>query len=433
MKNIECEKTNDNTNRLIFFGIILFRVTLDYVYSTHISSIYGYDGFRSDFDLRRIVLSWGILILFIPMIIDLHKRLRFSNFIIIILAYFSFIPFTTMVAYYPFRISYICINTLYWAVMLGFNRYIPMITIPRLKHDKLADGVLYGFVLLFCATIIYISWRYTRFRITFDLLNVYDLRSEIKNVNLPATIDYIYAASKALNPVLLVYFLSRKKYKAASAIFIIQILSFSINGLKTVLFSTAIAVVFYLFYNDKYISKIPWFLFILTALSSLEIYVKDTFLLVAFIIRRVFFVPNLLGYNYFDFFSKNSPDYFRQSFLRHLGFSSPYPSINRMIGDIYYNKPNMAANNGLISDAYANLGTLGIFVMPLMLILFLKFLDACAEGIDKRIYVISSVTMAFILISSFLFPALLTHGFLVVCFIMYLLRRESRSSVQNTE
>lgn len=418
----------DKNYNLLYFlklslGVLLFRLSLDFVYINHISTIFNYTGFINDFQLEKYVYSWIILLIFIPIIFTLHSKITFSSMILILLGYLSIVPFTTMVAYYPFNTAYIGVNVLYWIMVYFFYKVIPAIRLNHIKKDKYVELILYIIISIFLINIIYISWRYTGFRFTLDIYNVYDLRSESSSFTLPIIVSYLYSAAKAVNPILLIYFLSRKKYRITFVIFIIQLLSFSINGSKTVLFSTIIAVIIYWIYNVKYIRSIPWLLFILVIISSLEIFILNTMLLLAFIIRRLLFVPNLLNYNYYDFFSVNSPDYLSQSFLRYLGIESDYPPIDNMIGAIYYNEPEMGANNGLLSDALANLGWIGLIVYPLLLVVILKILDACAEGLDKRIYIISAITVTFILISSFLSTALLTHGIVAICIIMYLLPR----------
>lgn len=409
----------------VFLGIIFFRLTLDLIYSKYISTIFMYEGYINDFNIQKYILSWGILIIFAPMIISLLKKVTFSSVILILLCYLSFVPFTTMVAFYPLSIKYIFANTSYWLLIFVFYKIIPQINIKRVKNDKIVNLFISSVIFIFSFTIVYISWRYTGFRLTLDIFNVYDLRSEASGFNLPTIISYIYSATKALNPVLIVYFLYRKKKNIAIIIFIIQVLSFSINGSKTVLLSTFLAVILYYFYSEKYLYKIPWILGILTIISGAEVVLKNTYILIAFLVRRVFFVPNLLNVYYFDFFSSNTPDYFRLSFLRHFGFQSEYRNIVYMIGDIYFNRPNMAANNGLFSDAYANLGAVGILVMPIILILSLRILDACSRGLNIKIFIVSAITMSFIFISSFFFTMLMTHGFIAVCVILYLLPRES--------
>ncbi|MGL5479555.1 MAG: hypothetical protein ACRDCB_10995 [Clostridium sp.] len=202
-----------------------------------------------------------------------------------------------------------------------------------------------------------------------------------------------------------------------------QILSFSINGSKTVLFSTVLSVLLYIIYNKKYIIRIPMILALVNLSGIIEFFLFKSYNIVNFIIRRVFFVPNLLNYYYYDFFSINEPDLFKQSFLRHFGIKTMYPPIDNMIGSIYFDKANMGANNGLFSDAYSNLGEIGLLIMPIIIVLSLKVLDFCARGLDTRIYVVSSITLAFVFISSNFFTILFTHGFLVLCLVLFLLPR----------
>ena len=412
----------------IVFGIFIFRIVLDFIYTKFISTIFGYTGFVYSNDFSRYILSWFVLFMFLPLIIKLNKKICFSSVIMILLAYLSIVPFTTMIAYYPFTINYIINNIIYWFAMFIIYIFFPKIKLVRIKYDSMVKFLNYFIVLLFCFAIIFISWKFTGFRISLNIFNVYDLRSEASEFKLPTILSYIYSASKAVNPILIVYYLSNKKYRPAIFIFIIQILSFSINGSKTVLFSTILSILLYWLYNEKYIVKLPYYLAFLSMVGVFEVYINKTFVIITFIIRRVLFVPNLLNYYYFDFFSLNTPDYLKQSFLRHFGTESIYPEIDNLIGFIYFNKPDMGANNGLMSDAYANFGFIGLLIMPIIVIFSLKILDACVEGLDIRIFIISAVTLAFIFISSFFFTILLTHGFIALCLISYILPRHKITS-----
>ncbi|WP_280770614.1 O-antigen polymerase [Salipaludibacillus daqingensis] len=409
---------------ITILGISLYRIVLDIVYFNAVSPIFGYTGFLSTFSYEKYILSWIILIIFIPLFTALNNKKSLSSIIIILLFLLSYLPFTTMVAFHPFSSLFIVSHIIYWLVFFIFYKLIPTIKFKTLKNDKLSNFVINIIIFVFVAVVIYISIRYTSFRITFDLLNVYDSRMDARSFNLPTMISYIYAAAKAVNPVLIVYYMARKQKLQAGIVTFIQLLSFSINGSKTVFFTTVLAILLYLIFQNKHKIILPLIFFSINLIALLEVYILNSFLIVAFVIRRVLFVPNLLNSYYFDFFSSNSPDYFRQSFLRHIGFESPYISIDSLIAIKYFNKPEMAANNGLFSDAIANFGFLGVLIMPLLIVFALKILDACTEGLDIKILIISGITLAFIFVSSFFFTVLLTHGFIALCFILYLLPRK---------
>ncbi|WP_404469079.1 O-antigen polymerase [Sutcliffiella horikoshii] len=420
-----------NSILIPILGICIYRILLDVVYINAINPIFGYSGFNATHNPSKYVFSWLILIFFIPMILNMYKRKSLSSIIIILLSFLSYIPFTCMVAFYSYSTGFIISNILYWLAIFGFFRIIPRIKLVRIKNDKLTQLILSIIIMVFFAVVFYISWRYTGFRVSINLLNVYDLRDEAITFKLPTILSYIYSASKAVNPVLIVYFLSRKKYYLAGSIIFIQLLSFSINGSKTVFFTTVLAVLLYWLYNDRQKNKIPWILSIIVFFGMIELYITKSFLIISFLVRRVFFVPNLLNYYYYDFFSMNTPDYFRQSFLRHFGLDSPYIPIDNLIAAIYFNRPDMGANNGLLSDAVSNFGALGILIMPLIIVITFKIFDACTEGLDIKIYIISGITLTFIFISSFFFTILLTHGFIALCLILYLLPRKSEEHLHN--
>jgi hypothetical protein len=135
----------------------------------------------------------------------------------------------------------------------------------------------------------------------------------------------------------------------------------------------------------------------------------------------------MLNAYYFDFFINNTPDYFRQSILKYIGIQSPYPDIRHMIGSIYFSRPEMGANSGLISDAITNFGVIGIVIMPIMIAIALRFFDNCVKGLNKRFYVALCVLVSYYFISSFFFTILLTHGFLALCIVFYILPRDSKT------
>ena len=81
----------------------------------------------------------------------------------------------------------------------------------------------------------------------------------------------------------------------------------------------------------------------------------------------------------------------------------------------------MSANNGLISDAVSNLGNVGIFVFPIVIIIILYYIDRCSEGIDMRIMLVTVIYISILFLSSFVVTILVTHGLIFLMFIMYLI------------
>lgn len=91
---------------------------------------------------------------------------------------------------------------------------------------------------------------------------------------------------------------------------------------------------------------------------------------------RVFYIPSGQDYEYYTFFNMFEPDLYRNSILRRFGFESPYAdtSVDIAVGE-YFN-PNVEgirANNGLISEAFANFGMVGCVILPIILVFFRNF------------------------------------------------------------
>lgn len=423
------KQTGTGYNAMFFF-VVAYRVFLDVIYSQYICPFFGYTGFKYNYDAGLLILSYLLLFLCFPTIKRCTVKGNFSNVIVLFLIYLSYIPFTTMLAFYGYTTSFIIAGTVYWTVMFITCRFMPEINGYFKLKTQNNELILLIIELVFALVIIYVSWIYTGFRFTISLTDVYTFRAESKLAAMPTIIDYIFSASKVALPVLMVYALSRKNYINVVFIVIIQILSFSINGSKTVLFSTLLSIVFYFIYNPSYLKRIPLLMTGFSLISYLETSVLGSIFVLAFLLRRVLFLPNMLCAYYFDFFTQNEPDFYRQSFLRLFGFKSPYSDISHIIGTFYFNKSQMGANNGLISDAITNLGIPGIVIMPIILILVLRFLDKCAYGIDKKLYIITSVIFSFIIISSFLPTVLLTHGLLFLGIVLLLIPRKDEPQEQ---
>lgn len=137
------------------------------------------------------------------------------------------------------------------------------------------------------------------------------------------------------------------------------------------------------------------------------------------------FTTNSLSYLYYDYFSKNHPDYLRQSILRHLGFGSAYNiPIHQIISEVYFGGTG-GANNGMVGDAFANFGWACLLIYPLMFAIVFRFFDYCTMEIDEGILFVVSVIFTINFVNSSFFTVMGTHGFLVITMFLYFLPKET--------
>lgn len=395
--------------------LIVYRLTLELIYIFYIVPVFGYSGFNYEFDMSSYVNSWLVLLLIYPFIRMNYKKEKASYAIITILYLVSFIPGTIILAFMLPSTSYNFLFVLYWTFLSISNIIIPHFYIKKPNYNT-CQVVTYTLILFFTIIILYISWKYTNFRLNFSLLNVYSLRDEALNFDLPVILVYGFSAAKVFMPIAFVYMISASQKKMAFFIAVIQFLAFSVDGSKSTLFALVFTYIGYKFIKNLSIHLFAKLLLVLNSFALIENFVFGTIYLIIIFIRRVMFLPNLLNLYYYDFFSRNAYDYFRQGIVGRLGFDSPYNiSISNIIGGAYFNSPTMMANNGLFSDAYSNLGITGILIMPFVLVIAMRFLDACSNGIKSSILIACIVTSAYTFLSSSFFTVMLTHGFLIVC------------------
>ncbi len=426
---------------VFFAGIALYRLFLDKIYFTVLAPIYSYAGFNDYSTNTNLLLSWLLLFLFYVAGrgIFYSKTDVASCMVLYILSLLAFVPFTTCVYAGILSSDLIMSFCLYWIVLLCLQKLLLKVPVSRFPKLKISNFVLderavRTIGILSILLVFYISFVYTGFRLHFSLMDVYDLRLEARGFGMPTVLTYLFSWTKAVNPILMAYCLIKKYYAVAFLFFFSQIVSFGIDGAKAPFLMTFVIFLVILFLKDKITTdKIKNMIlcgFITLAIISYAEYLLfNTCTISTLFIRRILFVPRYLDYCYFDFFLDNEPDFFRSSFLRHLGFVSPYSELGRgisfIIGAQYFNRPEMNCNNGFFSDAITNLGTYGVLIMPVLYIIVLRFLDKSTLNLNRRLVFTPISFFALSINSSFIFTSLLTHGFFVLLLIFSFMTPES--------
>ena len=155
-------------------------------------------------------------------------------------------------------------------------------------------------------------------------------------------------------------------------------------------------------------------------------YFYDNYFLSSLISRRVFFIPALLDTYYFEFFN-SKPLYWSGSFLRSL-FDYPYNlKPPYLIGSEYFGRADMSANNGIISDGYANLGWIGIIINILLISFIFSFFNSLK--INHKFYGIF-IAFFFSIVSSYLPTVLLTHGGILLMIVAQLFLRNTEVNLK---
>lgn len=414
-------------NRLFLISFVfLYRVSLDFAYRNIICVRFQYDGFHYSSTVTSIIISYYILLMsLLPLFKVFDNRNNYlSNEILLVLYLLSFVPFTTMLGCSLLSNDFILANCLFWLFLFIFT-LVPI----RFKSQSISitgkkligESHLKIIAVFFAIIILYISAVYTHFRFHFGLSDVYELRAEARSYNFPTILSYAYSWTRMINSILIAYFLRKREWAWAITCIIIQLLNFGVDGSKTTLFLMLFAILVSVIpsFNLQALNKWILISFVILIISCiLAYYLFDNIVLISLFARRLLFVPVDISTKYYDFFTNNVPDYYRQSFLRLFGFTSPYDSISYMIGRLYYNQVT-SANNGLISDVIANMGLPGIVFGPMLYAFVFKMLDIVTHRLDSRLVITVAMYAAITLVNTFLFRVLLTHGLIITFVLLY--------------
>lgn len=417
----------------VFIWAAFYKVLLEIIYCGILSERWEYVGFTANRpSLVTYILSWVILLFVAFCLNQLMNENRFSSIVLQCLLILSFIPGVVM---YTFReqsiFGFYC---LYWLNLVASYLLFKPKRNNAVKLD-INENIL-KLISVICFLFCFYVWaRYAGFHLQLDLFDVYEQREVASNYNMPTIFTYLYGAIQVCVPFLAIWALNRKETKMYLILATTQMLAFFSQGSKASLFALIVGtIVHFIVDNNKKTSTIV----VVKGMSFagiaciLEHAVLRNHFLVDYLYRRVLYLPNLLNIYYYDFFSNNEFDYYRSSILRFLGFQSPYSTmkIQNIIGSKYFNAPEMYTNNGLFSDAFANLGIVGLFVLPAFIIILLLLFDKCLGDADTDIKIGAAVYIVICLIGSSFFTNLFSHGFVLLAIMFCFLDKKNATIVR---
>jgi len=411
---------------------------LDYVYVNIIYPIQSYAGIKFLPIENNYIVSWIVLIivvLFYNLLVTYFDKAKPSTIIIVGIFNISFISGTTLLAYTNQNSKYVIAFTLYWINLLLVTiilqnsknlKYRPLVFLSS-KYKLI---IFYIISILFLLTVFIVSYKYRNLQIDLRLNIQNKLRLESRNFEFSFGIEYILNWSKILFPYLIFLFLKRKKFIIALIVIIFSLLLYSIDGKKSVLFNMVIAIIAPFFYNNRLLKYLSIFLIIILLMSIIENKLFSTNIISTIVVYRIFILPSHLSQNYYDFFSKNDYDYFRQSIMRYIGFKSKYENpIGFIIGAKYdYYDPNVNSNNGLFGDAFMNFGFLGVIIMPILFYFAFKIYNYMVAECDKKLIIIFSIPLVTAFINGPFFTVMLTNGFLISIIFLRLFINNNRNT-----
>ncbi len=369
--------------------------------------------------LRYLMAS--LIILLNILFLLLYRKTDFLYSILVLILFFFVMPSALVFSSSKSVFSEIFVlhNVFFYSVALlstvRWNFKFPTL------NTKQAFGLLFFGVLIGILPFIVIYGPYINLK-NLLLINIYRTRTLVTE-----NIDNFYTAytyswfSKIIIPILIVFSIYFKTYKRLSISIFALLFLFLCGAHKTVFAGVVLLLVFY---NYDYLKKTHFFLIsmmvlMLVSLLASFIFGYDYIWDISF--RRVLMLTALLDYCYFDFF-KDAPIYWSNSFMSSF---IEYPhelSPDHMIGKVYFNKPDVNANIGIISDGFKNLGLWGSLINIMVVSVYLSVLNTLR--ISSKFFGLF-VLLIFSFLNSALTTILLTHGGLLLLLISLLILRNT--------
>jgi hypothetical protein len=410
----------------IYLILLLYKVTLDLVYILVVSPNYAYVGYTLSFSLYKYLISLALLAIMFQPIACLLTGISPSSLIILILNIAYFIPGCTVYALHGLPDKYFLFFSIYWSLLMVFHYHFVHFKI-RFIERKMTWILFFISVLIIGLIGLVISGTYNGFKFHFGLMDVYVLRDYQSKLKLPTLIRYLYPLASTILPIAVVYFLTKKAYLWSIFLSIVQLLLFAFGGHKTILFTLFAAILIYFFYTEK---KSIWILYTVLGLNII-VFVEALFLhgisyTNLFIQYRTFFMPNMISFKFFDFFSTHKLVYLSDSIFRWIGLKSPYSMpVPLLISGVYSGNYKAWANNGLCGDAFYQFGWLSLLIYPLLITIAVRVFEAVTKKLDIRIVFTSCILFAQAFINNTFFIVMLTNGFIFTCIFLYLMPRNT--------
>ena len=409
--------------------ILLYRLSLDFIYVTELSPAYAYSGFTTALNPYYYVFSVLVLVVLIPFIAGLmQQESRPSSVLVTLLNYLYFIPLTSYVGCKGADFTFFLCGIVYWGALLIWQYRIPTLQLRPLPLRN--SKVLFVWLTVISACLVlFISGKYTGFRFTLDFINVYGIRREAETYAIPALFRYLLSFMTVMLSILLLYWGKEKRFLVAGGLIIVYLFYYSIAAHKSAFLFLLLVLGCYLLYRKWMWRWAAGFLSI--GVGACWFTARAGFIIpMSMLVQRLMYVPVSLGETYLQFFHNNPLNLFRNGLMGKLSFDSIYSTdIPSVIGE-FVGSPAMNANNGLIGDMVANLPIpLGLLLMPLILVLCFRLLDLVTYRLPAKITVSFCVFFAITFMNASWSTALLSHGYLLACLLLYLFPRKEENQI----
>jgi hypothetical protein len=295
----------------------------------------------------------------------------------------------------------------------------------------LREGRVLSFILVGAGVFGVTGWFIASGGISFfnlDLTQVYQYRRAVEEIIHAGLMGYVNIwAWKVFGPALLTISLWKKKIWLAVLVIGIHVFWFGVSANRSVLFYPFLVIcIWFLFTRSNALGIIPLGSMIVVVLSILTFYLADYILPASLFVRRVFYIPSFLTFEYYDFFSSHQFVWWSNSSVTLGLLDYPY-SFNPPLLIGKWMGTEAHANNSFLSTGYMHAGVFGILLYGIIVGLLFRLIDSLGtKGLPVWVVLgVLIVPSRSLLLSVDLPTSLLTHGIGLGLIILFLMRKFS--------
>ena len=406
--------------RLIFY-LIAARLVVDYSYFTILLPVFSYRGFEGDLSSYKSRFLFSLLFI-VPFIINVGTK-KISHFATFMLLIGIFLPVSSMFAFGAINYSWFFLNLGFFVFISIANKFLSEIkySVPFIDFPKIFKPLLYS--LFFVSLLLFIQFYGLTFNtslLTFDSDLIYQQRSIYKSFSEPSGIlSYLFSfLNHVFLPTLLAFSIIKKKYILTLSLSFVVIIIFSTSAMKSL--PIVMLLLFSIIFIEKYFDRNTIYAYL--NFYSFGVFIINIFyaiypkllLIPALIIYRAIFVPALVGKYYYEFFQEHRYTYFLDSnIISKITNKSYYlDGLPYRVGEVFFNK-GLYANTGLISDGYSKLGVVGVFLIALIFIIIMHFIEFISKNKNQIMIKAILIYPILFLINGSLITSFLTGGFMI--------------------
>ncbi len=412
-------------------SVLVFRLVLDILYVEFVFKYHAasYLQFGLQVEVQQYFISW---ILYVLALIPISAKIRqVSDYFSLTFVLALIAPLTSLYGLDAGKSIYpVLVTLLSYSIIAIFCRtnLMKFVVFPPIVNSAnfavFISVVAVGFLIFWYV----ISGGVGSMNLDFS--RVYEFRDEAADAVDVGLLAYTNIWTyKVFALFLMCVALERRWFALFVVLLAVQLFFFGVSGHKSIVFYPALVWLSWFYFRKSsslLVLPIVYILAVIVAFGIASVF--DFNLVGSLVIRRIFFVPAIQTYEYFQFAQEEGFIYWSNSVLSFLGTYPYTDSITRVIGGRL--NEGLNANNGYVSMGYVHAGLIGVIAYSLLLGALLKVLDSL---VYQRLPVwfimaLMVVPLRDLIISSDLLTSLLTHGVFVSLALLLLYANKSRSA-----